>query len=287
MELPADDCEALKIISERVKAILSQSPQETPHTQVLGRGARVARKGQSFINLHNQRLYYQYSKIHGPVVTNNLYIKPNVKNQKAWVGTTVKEINHGKEIFIKNFLGCNFRIKRETIQVNNVEGSNRWYLFNHGETQEYDVILQNIKNEIKEKLQALIEIIGGESDYKLLNFHCEAKIRNDELMEKLPSKMRFYNGMVKKVYEEKNIEFLDPSFASNYLSNMGIREIAPNLSEILDRFAWGMQVLNPYRAILLQIKEPGDVLKYPELVAAMTKKERAALSNELIRRFSI
>lgn len=231
-----DDDVLKKHIDSIVKPIFEKAAKETAKNPI-SVGQHGNNKNYSLYQPHNFRRYYDFSK------TN---FNPETAPKSA---VTEHKILNRTEHTFNPFLNCRITVKKNQVEVINKIEPKRWYKI---ELDNIDYIKQQIKdiiikkeNECYNVLQQFIAHYGGFSTFKILNRKSEDKVEHEDIIDLLPLKQKFHNPPVKKVYNEKNIEFNDPVFASNYLRTRAIEDRADTITD----------ELNELKTIFKEVKE--------------------------------
>lgn len=259
-----------------VKPIFDKVPKETVKTHMMGGGVGVSLPSVALYSPHNYRLYFDFNRAN---FNPKQYIKPTLGGVG---GVTVKGINNNNEWQINNFNGFNFRVKKEQIEVLNLKEHKKTYsieISEKAESQIIEIIRQKDK-ECIEVMKEFIKIFGGKSDFKILKRTSENKIWGTDTINALPLKERFHNKILKKVYNEQNIEFTDPVLAVNHLVNSSVAEVVPSICQTLEIVAYG---INPLRTVKSLIKCPADACRYKDLIQKLSDKERQELEEYLFK----
>lgn len=263
-------------VNSIVKPIFDKIPQEKPKNQLLvGRGRSEA-QGLALYSPHNYRLYIDFSR---EKFTPKSFKYPT---PKGLVPVTHKSLNHNSEDQFENFKGCRIRVKKKIVEIQNCIDPKRSYLIDSQETAEEEIlnILKKKDKECIEALKEFIKILGGSSDFKILKRHSENKIYGTDTINSIPIKEKFHNKIVKKVYNERNVEYSDPVFVVNHLVNTGVIEVVPSICQSLELLAYN---INPLRTLKSLIKTIDDVPRYTELIIKLNKKQREELSEWLFK----
>jgi len=217
-------------IRKKVKPIFDAVAKEASKNRVSVGGGRSPFKSFVFYQPHNCRVYFDYKK---PV--------------KPTFGGSVVVKNSSELMFKDDFLGCRLTIKRNTVEVINKIDVDKRYIVHLSDS--FSEVRDIIVSKIKESLgvfEAFLQRFGGSSSFKLVNFSIQDnKVESEVFVDSIPIKAKFRNEVVKKVYSERNVEFSDPSFAANYLTNQARlledfsveRWAADNISSFKDVFA--------------------------------------------------
>ena len=257
-----------------VKPIFDKVLQETPKNQLLvGRG-RSKNSNLALYSPHNYRLYIDFSR-------KNFNPKPFINpTSKGLVPVTHKSLNHNSEEQYDNFLGCRIRVKKNIIEIQNQIEHKKTYLIESSEKAENQIIdiLQQKDKECLTALKEFISIYGGSSEFKILKRHSENKIYGTDSINSIPIKEKFHNKVLKKVYNEQNIEYSDPVHVVNHLVNSGVIEVVPSICESMEMLAYN---INPLRTLKTLISSIDDIPKHKDLIIKLSNKERSELSNWL------
>jgi hypothetical protein len=179
---------------------------------------------------HNYRLYFDFSK-------ENLKLPSDNETEGQ---TSVWRYVNKKEISFDSFMDCRVVIKQSQIEITN-KINPRWYRLSmateRGIQAQFQEIISKKDKECREVLGAFIAKYGGSSAYQVLNARSEDKVMNEEMIDKIPLKMAFHTDIVKKVYNEHNVEFKGPGAAANYMSNRILEKVCPDISEALRELA--------------------------------------------------
>ncbi|GEM_PF-4874983 len=214
-------------VSRRVKQqILESFPQEQVKNPLwVGFGKKTC-----YIQPHNYRRYFDFEMPQKP----------------TWVRLVGKIIN-SKELFFKDFQGCNIKIKKNQIEILNLIEHKKWYAiditnFEFIECQVAEVIAKKEK-ECIDVLKNFIAESGGKSNFKVLNWHEEIKVMNEDFIDKIPLKMKFRNEVVKKLYNEKNIEHSDAAFTSTFLKARSLEDVTPPILSELQKINQNIKLM--------------------------------------------
>ena len=238
---------AIKQAIERIsKPIFDKVLQETKKNLTLVGGVGQNRSKFCYYNPHNYRLYFDFSRVGFSL------LKPTVGNKRGrWSVSNgnVKVVNKTEYIF-KDFEGCNIRLRKNTIEILNKLDHKKNYLIKLNSRSEIEKQFKDIVNKKNSEciniLKLFIKEFGGSSNFKLLNFYSDNKITHEKAIDMMPLKMKFNNQVVKKVYNEQNVEFSTPAGACNYLTNRGLEDynsiIADRLKAIEKKLSGKVEV---------------------------------------------
>lgn len=277
----ADD---IKILQRKIRDIFSKAAQEVPKNHMMvGSGAKSIVKD-SFLQMHNQRFYYDFERVKGYSAPPNEFTYPTPQGS---VTATCTQVNHNSEDRIENYHDCNIRVKKTQIEIIYKIPTMRH--IEHSEKGEQQVIaeIQTLNNKCKTVLSKFIDQFGGKTMYKLLNYKpIESKVSSDWLIEKLPHDMRFHTSICKKVYAEQNIEYFNPAHAATYFSNLGTIEVVPSVCNAIDGLSKHILSVNPLRGLKRLVRSIDDILKQEEVIRMLTDHEKLAFSNWTFGRFA-
>ncbi len=246
--------------------IFNRVLKETPKNQPLVGKVGFSQLKNCHYQPHNYRLYIDFSRANF-----------NPQNQPLDVGFIYyKVINSTEHLFM--FENFNIRVKKNQIQIQNKVENKRWHVIEVSAkaNQQIIQIFQRKDNECIEFLKTFIKIFGGISQFKILNRFTEDKIRHEDIIDLLPLKQKFHNKVVKKVYNEKNVEFSNPALACNYITNRAIENIAPTIARAIE-------TINPLHALKNNIKSIEDVLKNSHLVNLLSTPQKRHFEKWLFR----
>lgn len=223
-------------ISYIVKPIFEKAAQETIINQVSVGLTNKKQEKFCYYQPHNYRLYFDFSK-------ENFNPKPMSTNQcqdKKRLVTLVysHKVKNSKEHEYNNFLGCRIRVKASQVEVTNNLDHKRWYTIKISNKKDISKQVTNITN-VKDNqcinaLKKFIGLHGGSSNFEILNRMSDDKVMDSNIRKKIPKKMKFRTTAVKKLYNEPNVEYSSPVEAANYMHNMGLEELAPEIEAKLD-----------------------------------------------------
>jgi len=247
-------------VSRIVTPVFERVLQETPKNQML-----VGEPGFSpdfppercHYQPHNYRLFFDYCK------DNFDPSKPT-----NFLGCLNYKIINSSEHFF-NFNNFSVRVKKTQIQITNKSDHKRCYPIDMSlnSEEQFIKIINHKDNECVEFFKKFINFYGGSSQFKILKRESENKIMQEDIIDLIPIKMKFDNKVCKKVYNEHNVEFKDPAFASNYILNRSLESVAPHLVERLD-------IMNAFKILKAKVKSVSDVLNYPHLIQALNNRQK-------------
>lgn len=193
-------------------------------------GAVTKKKGKiikkCFYQPHNFRRYYDFNK-------ENFNPTQTIPYHGLDHGAVLYRLINKTEHSYANFWGCRLVVRKTQIEIINKVNPKQWHVLKLANPKYIkEQILNIVSQKEKECITALkefIKVYGGHSKFKLLNWHSEDKIEHEDMIDLIPIKQKFHNEVVKKVYNQKNVEFSDPVYSSNYLRNRAIEDIAPEI----------------------------------------------------------
>jgi hypothetical protein len=182
-----------------------------------------------------------------------------------------KKIKEAEEQY-DNFLGCRIRVKKNIIEIQNQIEHKKTYLIESSEKAEQQIIdiLQQKDKECLTALKEFISIYGGSSEFKILKRHSENKIYGTDSINSIPIKEKFHNKVLKKVYNEQNIEYSDPVHVVNHLVNSGVIEVVPSICESMEMLAYN---INPLRTLKTLLSSIDDIPKHKDLIIKLSNKQ--------------
>lgn len=199
--------------------------EKLPDRMSVGRG-RLDDEKVVFYQPHNLRLYFDWEPVDFDRVA---------RVETDLLGSVVTtEKNYGSEISFKNFLGCEITVKRKTVEVRDYRAHKRWYAVHCASAEDEIVtILADKTSDVINILKEFIRCFGGKSGFNLLNIYSEDKVAGEDAIDLIPLKQKFQTKIVKKVYNERNVEFKSPAFSSHYLEERAKEDFVANKLEII------------------------------------------------------
>lgn len=223
-------------IFERVLKESKNVPKATtPNRLSVG----VGRFGSSkvvFYQPHNLRLYFDFNK--------TSFDKDARVDTDLLGSVVISTRNYGSECCFKNFLGCEIVVKKKTIEVRDYRSHKRWYSLNldSASSEIVDVFVDKTRDVIN-ILKEFVRVYGGKTDYNLLNIYSEDKVSGEDAVNLIPLKQHFHSKVVKKVYNDSNVEFSSPAFSSHYLEQRATEDFVSNkLGLIQDDFKVSLEL---------------------------------------------
>jgi len=269
-----------------VKRALGDCSNETGLTRVSGGSGRSEQNRRVFFKPHNYRVYYDFN-ISGFVVDLK---DPGVRGLG---GVGYKLINSGHDHSFKSFMGCRIVVRRKTIEINNRISVERWHpIALSGDVQaQFERIIVEKDSQCLRVLQSFVERFGGSSDEVVVNVHSENKLMGEDAIDRIPLKMKFHTDSVKKVYNEKNVEFDTPAEAANYLENRALERFSPVIVEQLE--AIRVAVMSPVKSFVTPLESlkmdvrvfPDDVLERESEVLRLSDDDRVEFTDWLFDEF--
>lgn len=261
-------------VNRIVGPVFEKVAQEAKKNLLLGGGGRSRAQGLALYSPHNYRLYFDFSKEN---------FNPDALKNPTSQGlgdVTHKSLNSGHEHQYCGFMGCRVRVKKSQIEIQNMIEHKRTYLIESAEKAETQIIdiLKKKDHECIEALRQFIQVFGGSSDFRILKRHSEDKVYGTDSINAIPVKEKFHNKIVKKVYNERNVEYSDPVFAVNHLVNTGVIEVVPSICQSIDTLAFN---INPLRTLKSLISSLDDIPRYKDLIIKLNNRERKELSEWL------
>lgn len=242
-----------RYVRDKVKPIFDKVLQETSKNRV-SVGECGFRGFYVFYQPHNCRVYFDY-----------------VKPVKPTFGGSVVVKNSSELMFKELFGGCRVTIKKNCVElINMVDVDKRFVVRLKSARDDIVKVLVGKISQTSSVLKLLINRFGGSSSFQIINFSVQDnKFEHESFIDSIGVKGKFRNEVLKKVYDERNVEFSDPSFAVNYLTNQAA------LMGDFDIVRWCEQ----------NICVLDDVFKLESVFVSMSFDYRLFVSNFLFNRF--
>lgn len=239
---------------------------------------------------HNYRLYIDFSRTgYSPLLCGG----DAKTDPQGSVVTTVNGVKvnmrvvNSKEHCYELIGGCRVVVKKTQVEITNKVDEGRWYPVELGSV---DGIRERIASIVLKKeqecisaLQGLISAFGGTSGFRILNAVHEEKIKHEHVVDLLPMKMKLHSDVVKKVYNEANVEFSSPVFAVNFLRSRAIEDIAPQIASAINGLA--DTVLSPVEGLKARISCLSDVFLFEKVIKRLSEAHRLELSSWITEHF--
>ena len=94
-------------------------------------------------------------------------------------------------------------------------------------------MVDNLNKQGISALKSLIRRFGGISDCKIIKVRGEHGIHGIDYLDRIPEDMVIHDTIFKKVYKGK-VEFYDPTNIKNFVSNMALKDIAPDVANAIN-----------------------------------------------------
>ena len=254
--------------------------KETTKNHMSVGGVGHKKKKYCIVHLHNCRLYFDFFK-------DNLDI---TKLKKPCFDTMVYSLKNSTEHQLNYFNKCRITIKKTQVEVQNKIDTlkkHRIKLDSNAKNRINKIVIQKI-TESKRVLRKFIKEYGGKSNLNILNLYCETKVWHEDFIDSVPIDAKWHDKVSKKVYNEKNVEFSNPIFASNYIKNQSIKDKEPEMMDQLlllntkfDRFF--TEFIPIQKEFAINIKSHTKVIKQ---MAKGFKKFNGLLSQKRISDFT-
>ena len=268
-----------KHIESIVMPIFDKVLKEIPKNRMMvGRvgKSRQPFKKHCYYKPHNYRLYFDFNKES---------FNPETVLKQPSFPVEHKIINSTEHSYTSD----HYRITVKKKQVEIINKNIRWFRIELGNV---NLIKRQIKEIIKIKddeciaqLKLFITIYGGVSKYMILNRRSEDKIKAEDVIDLLPVKQVFHNDVVKKVYNENNVEFSDPVFASNYLRNRAIEDIAPQIDDRLKSIETKLETFKYFKKenIINKINSVEDAIDNKDIIMNMSQEVKDKITKKLFK----
>ena len=241
-------------VKRKVTPIFNKVLKETNKNRVsVGKGGFS--NNFAYYQPHNCRVYFDY-----------------VKPVKPMFGGLVV-VKNSSELMFKELQGdCRVTIKKHTVELINLIDKDKRFIVNMSNSfdETVNIIVSKI-NQCMVVFKGLIKLYGGSSSFKVVNFSVQDnKVEHESFIDSIKLKSKFRNKVVKKVYGKHNVEFSDPVYEANYLTNQ---------AALMGDFCisrWCEQNINSF---------PDDVFKLESVIKNMSYDYRCYLSGFLFERF--
>lgn len=233
--LENDDLDAIKEhINKIIMPVLKKVPQETPKNHMLVGGGGFSLVPNFFYCPHNFRRYFDFSRVDFVVEGRS----------KPWGGVgfgSHKLVNKQEHVY--DYGEFSVRVKRSQIEIK-LKGEREWFMIRAGELASLDVLNIQVTREAfcHAILEWFIMEYGGRSEFRVLKRYEESKLSNDAVLDTIPSDVRFYSKVVKKVYGEANVEFSSPGQMVAFIENRTLENLMPELMRMMGEIKAGMSV---------------------------------------------
>ena len=215
---------------------------------------------------HNYRLYFDFSRENfNPQTTLLDSAKRGMLNTPF-----TYQISNRTEFIFKFEKCCTIRVKRSMIEIINMIEHKRYYPIEWND-KIYDQIMmitEKKDNECIKILKDFLSVFGGVSRLEIKNRYVqEHKLADESAIAQMPLPMKFYTDIVKKEYNEPNIEFKTSVQAATYAETRAIERIAPAIKHDLDKISLVLEnKLTPIvekltEQIVLHLKVEQETLK--------------------------
>lgn len=241
-----EEIEILKRVGKIVMPIFEKALQETQSNQVRVGTTAKEKYDFSIIRPHNYRRWYDFN-------TSTFTPPTRIKNLKRR-GINYKSINHNSEHFFENYMQCNIKVKKKTIEIQNKIENDRSYAIDiYRASEQVANIIQKKEYEIIKVLKTFIEEFGGTTTYNLLKHKEEIKIENNAITDKIAQPLTWHTQDHKKVYEKKLVELYDINKAIQLIDNSIFYKNAE-------------QIAHPLKSLLYEVQKLGskDSIPHPK-----------------------
>jgi len=266
--------DAQDYVNSRIMPIFAKALKETSKNPMTVGSAVDPTIKYCLYQPHNYRLYFDFDR------TKFLDKNPTKKATKPIFPVEHKIINQTEHTF-NTILGCRITVKKTCIEIINKVDLKRWYKIPFEERKikiAFKEVINKKDEECRLALKKFMEFYGGESKFKIINRRSEDKIMNEDKIDLVPIKQHWHNEVVKKVYDEKNVEFSNPAFASNYLRTRAVEDKAETIMEVLNAMSKNLAyVAENYKS------HAGLVKQLYKLTANLNKRITQTRLNEFFK----
>ena len=171
---------------------------------------------------HNYRIYLNFNK--------TTFKPPNRDSRHKFI---YKLMNYDSEHHFDRFYGCRIVIKKRLVEVINKSHEKQWRLITAPNINEIDQRINQVIDKLNKQgiyaLKQLIRRFGGESDFKIVKIRGEHGIHGIDYIDRIPEDMIIHDTVFKKPYKRK-VEFYEPAYIKNVVTNNAINDIAPDIA---------------------------------------------------------
>lgn len=214
------------------EAKIARFLQEMRHNHTLVGSSTILEPYIAYYQPHNYRLYFDFSRENfNPKTT----LPEPSKRGMLFQNNTFQEGNK-TEIIFKFENCCTIRVKRSLIEIINMLEHKRYYPIEYNDKiyDQVQAINEKKDNECLQILKDFIALFGGSSKLIVKNRYVqEHKVEDEASIKKIPLPMKFYTDVVKKEYNEPNVEFKTSVQAATYLEYRAMERIAPAMKQEL------------------------------------------------------
>jgi len=256
------------------------APSKNPMSVGSGSVRCVSQDKQVLYKPHNYKLYFDFSK--------NGLLLPQKKGlyTRGSVTCSFRIINSVEPEF-SDFFGCRVVVHKKTIEITNKLDFDKWYPIKFGSRIEIEGQVRSVVEqkdiECRAALNRFLDIFGGFSKGTIINVHSEEKIMSEDFIDMIPRKMKLHSPLVKKVYEEPNVEFNDSVSVVNYLENRAIESVAPDIVYALKLLA--LKVTPALEKVKEKIAKLDDVFSLENEIYVLPLDDRLVLSEWIALKF--
>lgn len=219
---------------------------------------------------HNYRLYFDFTRSqYNPTQP---YLPKNYNSEHHYTFPTHRVV-----------------VRKKSIEVCYLGHKKQWRkILAHSEediSRRIDELDREMEDRCFSFLKEFIKNNGGKSKFELIRKRKQDwAIHGDEFLDNIPENLIITDTVGKKVYRDK-WEMYGANEVKNYISNRALERFSPVISyelretKELIKSAFAEQA--PLRALKSKIKEPIDIIQYPELVKLLSKNEKIELEDWL------
>lgn len=277
-------------IDKVTKPIFNKVLQETSINPMMVGRVQESKEIQFLWQPHNYRLYFTFDKKN--------FKPPLYKYPSKKVGFTYEAKNYNSEHHFNNFHKCRIVIKRRLVEVINKSHEKQWRLITAPNINEIDKrinkVIEKLNKESIYALKQLIKRFGGYSNLKIIKIRGEHGIHGVDYIDKIPEDMIIHDTIFKKPYKKK-LEFYDPVYVKNTVTNNAIKDIAPaicnsleninnSINSIADKFGSTLTGMIPVLNQLTNINI--EVTKLRRDVTKIQKKRIIKNNNKDLRKWT-
>lgn len=268
--LEGSDKEIYDAIGKIAKPIFDKAAQEASKNHTLvGQTSST-----SSFNPHNYRLYFSYQN-------SNLGVGGGLV--RGWFAYQGSKNHNSEHLFQDTRNGTTIRIKKTQAEVR--FRSNEWKQISNLNPEEIDAIVLKLKKDAITTFKWFVHEFGGKADFKpLKEYYLDNALKDNSLTEKQRLKDKYETPVVKKLYNEKKLEYKTLTAAKNAAHNAGLYDFSPEIAGRLDVLDQSFTTLTAFtEQINLHLAVQDKQLKNQEEMNRLLKNLNRKVSGEPLR----
>ncbi|OGI12478.1 hypothetical protein A3K64_00025 [Candidatus Micrarchaeota archaeon RBG_16_36_9] len=219
------------------------------------------------LNPHNYRLYFHFDR------------KTFNPTEAGFIAKNYGSEQHARDLFN----GCKIIVRKETVEVTNLNPSGRWIIIQANSMKEIDErlieIVDYLDSQCIDALKELIRQYGGFSTFEFKRSPMQENgLKLDDYIDSIPERLVWKDfPFSKKVYKDK-VEIYTIEKARTYIKNRALQSFAP---EIADEISELRKEQNLLLWIKRKIRSINDVFELRNDIMRLEEKDKAELSHYL------